>query len=579
MDLAQWFLTAKESDNAATTIDARLPDGVAWTVGNHCRAIVHGRPYFAELFERIGELEAGDRLYFADWRGDPDELLTDDPESTVSATLTAAARRGVDVRGLLWRSHWRHFGFHADKARFLGEEIGEAGGQCLRDMRVRTGGAHHQKFVVLRHQGRPERDIAYVGGIDLCHSRRDDATHAGDRQTLPMSAAYGPTLAWHDVHLALTGPAVYDVETTFRERWEDTTPLSMHPGRSLASFLQNEDLTPEPLGEQWPPPPPCRTPPGGAAVQVVRTYPKIQPRAYDFAPDGERSIVLANTKAVAQARRLIYVEDQFFWGEQVGAHFATVLRDQPELRLIVVLPLAPDLEGYVGEKSTFHARRVAMEPVLEAGGDRVAFFGLSNQAGLPIYVHSKVCVIDDVWASVGSDNLNRRSWTSDSELAALILPGGSDPGAETFARGLRRTLVAEHLGCPEEEVPDDPAALLDAMRSSAAALDDWYAAGGPAARSGLSALPGRVAVRTRRRGGARVARARLREAREAGRRLDRAAALGARPPGQLRLLPLPDLTPWENVVGRIMYPVIDPDGTLGRDEDLQELSAPNGAQH
>ena len=46
-------------------------------------------------------------------------------------------------------------------------------------MRVRTGGSHHQKFIVLRHPGRPELDRAYVGGIDLCHSRRDDAAHAG----------------------------------------------------------------------------------------------------------------------------------------------------------------------------------------------------------------------------------------------------------------------------------------------------------------------------------------------------------------------------------------------------------------
>jgi hypothetical protein len=58
--------------------------------------------------------------------------------------------------------------------RHLGEEIDAAGGVCLLDMRVRPGGSHHQKFVVLRHPGRPEQDCAFVGGIDLCHSRRDD---------------------------------------------------------------------------------------------------------------------------------------------------------------------------------------------------------------------------------------------------------------------------------------------------------------------------------------------------------------------------------------------------------------------
>jgi hypothetical protein len=58
-----------------------------------------------------------------------------------------AARRGVDVRGLVWRSHWDRLAFSAAENRRLGDEINDAGGQCLLDMRVRTGGSHHQKIV------------------------------------------------------------------------------------------------------------------------------------------------------------------------------------------------------------------------------------------------------------------------------------------------------------------------------------------------------------------------------------------------------------------------------------------------
>ena len=37
------------------------------------------------------------------------------------------------------------------------------------------------------------------------------------------------------------------------------------------------------------------------------------------------------------------------------------------------------------------------------------------------YVHAKACVIDDVWASAGSDNFKRRSWAQDSELSCAVL--------------------------------------------------------------------------------------------------------------------------------------------------------------
>ena len=151
MDVNEWLLTSEERENPSTAIDALRGDGTAWSRGNTVRAIVHGRPYFQELYERICAIGPGDRFYFADWQGDPDQQLSDDPRATLDDTLVDAVRRGADVRGLLWRSHWHRLGFSAHRHRQLGEAIGEAGGQCLRDMRVRARGAHHQKFVVIRY--------------------------------------------------------------------------------------------------------------------------------------------------------------------------------------------------------------------------------------------------------------------------------------------------------------------------------------------------------------------------------------------------------------------------------------------
>ncbi len=531
MAVSDWLLTAAERGNPHTRIDARHRDGEAWSAGNTLRPLVHGRPYFAELHERISELGPDDRLYFADWRGDPDQQLTDDPGSTLTATLTAAARRGVDVRGLLWRSHWHRLGFSSRGHRFLGEEICEAGGECLRDMRVRVRGSHHQKFVVLRHTDDPTRDVAYVGGIDLCHSRRDDERHLGDDlQPLSMPPAYGPSPAWHDVQVAIQGPGVHDVETTFRERWEDSTPLTLNPGRLLSSLMQTERLDASPLGEQWPPPPPTG---GHDVVQVLRTFPEILPRGYDFAPAGERSVMLGNLKAITQADRLVYVEDQYLWSAEVGEHFGSALRDNPELRVVVVLPLVPDEDGSVAEPPQLYGRRLAMGPMLAAGGDRVAVFGLTNEQGLPVYVHSKTCVIDHRWASVGSDNLNRRSWTCDSEIACVTVDDRGDqdgPAPEdAFPRVLLRTLVAEHLGCTPDEVPEDPVELFTAMVDCADALDEWYAD----AEDRRHGLRGRISAPVRLPG---RSRARDRAARRAGR-----AERSGRPPGRLRRLAPPEL--------------------------------------
>ena len=163
--IEDWLLLASERGNTATRIDARHPGDVAWASGCRARPFLHGADYFAELYERMQAMGEGDSLYFTDWRGDPDERLLGRPGTEISTVLERAARRGVDVRGLIWRSHWDRFGYSGDEALHLGEEIEDAGGECLRDMRVTSGGSHHQKFVVLRHADDPSRDVAYVGGI------------------------------------------------------------------------------------------------------------------------------------------------------------------------------------------------------------------------------------------------------------------------------------------------------------------------------------------------------------------------------------------------------------------------------
>ncbi|AEV87489.1 phospholipase D [Actinoplanes sp. SE50] len=475
MPLEDWLLTAAERGNPHTGIPT-------WSAGNTAEPLIHGKRYFARLTERVEKLQAGDHLFFTDWRGDPDELAVDGGP-TIAELFAAAARRGVIVKGLLWRSHLDKLAYSEEENRNLGDQIREAGGEVLLDQRVRRGGSHHQKLVILRHPGQPALDVAFVGGIDLCHSRRDDDDHHGDPQAVRMAKAYGPTPPWHDIQLELHGPVVGALDLTFRERWRDPAPLDQHgPISTAIDLLNHADLDADHLPPQPPDPPEC----GPLTVQVLRTYPAMRPK-YSFAPLGEQSIARGYTKAIRRARKLIYLEDQYLWSAEVAKLFAEALQTNPELHLVAVVPRHPDVDGRFALPPNLVGREQAIELCKHAAPDRVHVFDLENTEGTPIYVHAKVCVIDDIWCSVGSDNFNRRSWTHDSELSCAILddtpderepadPAGLGDGARRFPRDLRLALTREHLGLPAGAGSAeliDPIAVVRRMDAAAAALRDW----------------------------------------------------------------------------------------------------------
>jgi phosphatidylserine/phosphatidylglycerophosphate/cardiolipin synthase-like enzyme len=490
-----WFLSAEERGNSTTRLDRRHPDGAAWTTANEVTPLVHGSTYFPELVRSIEQMQAGDLLMFTDWRGDPNQRMDGDG-SEVSSVMAAAAKRGVTVKGLVWRSHLDRLSFSEQENRHLGEDIDAAGGECLRDMRVRVGGSHHQKFIVLRHPGRPHLDVAFAGGIDLCHSRFDDADHHGDRQRQPMADVYGQRPPWHDIQLRVQGPAVADIETVFRERWEDPAKLTRNPINVLTDVWRREDPTPGTLPPQLPDP----APHGTCRIQVLRTYP-ARTIGYPFAPDGERSVAHAYDKVIARAHSLIYLEDQYFWATDVVRCFADALRANPELHLIAVIPHHPDQDGRFSKPPNLVGRQQALDLVTAAGRDRVAIYGIENHEGTPVYVHAKVCIVDDVWASVGSDNINRRSWTHDSELSCAVIDDQLDDreprvidryedGARRFARDLRLQLSREHLDrAPDDDHDDlaDPRTAFAEFARHAHALQDWTDNGQVGARP-----PGRL---------------------------------------------------------------------------------------
>ncbi|GAB3686808.1 phospholipase D family protein [Saccharopolyspora tripterygii] len=508
---AEWFLTHAERGNPWSRLDGADQGTLAWSEGNLAHPLIDGAEYFPRLVTELSDVHAGDEVYFSAWVVDQDKQLDGDGTS-LREKLSRVLRDGASVHALLWRPFLDLDHDLVSANRDFAAPLREMGANVLLDQRVRPAGCHHQKFFVIRRPRRPETDIAFLGGIDPCPSRMDDDEHRGDSDVQPSidSERYGRQPGWHDAHLQVRGPAVDDIEHCFRERWQD---VSAHPRGPFSRLRRHFNTVGPPARElpgQLPPPPPA----GPHLVQLLRTYPKKRP-PYLFAKDGERSVATGYAKALRHARRLVYVEDRFLWSPMVAEAFASALRREPELRLVAVVPAHPEKGGTVEVATCSAAQDNALKLLYDAGGDRVDIFELENDRGLPTYLHSKVCVMDYIWATVGSANLNRRSWTYDSELTAAVLDGWQT--ASVFARELRLRLWREHLGreahdnsgltCPQQGV--------EVLRNAAAALDLWH---------------------------------------ESGRRTPR-------PGGQLRRHPRPTTSAttrlWADPVGRL---VIDPDG-------------------
>ena len=219
--------------------------------------------------------------------------------------LVGLVKRGVKVRGMVWRSHPKVAGFHLEHHLELSQQVNDAGGLVLLDQRVRPAGSHHQKLVLLRHATHTERDLAFVGGIDLCHGRRDDARHLGDPQVEELDEQYGPRPPWHDIQIAVSGPAVGDLDLSFRERWNDPTPLADRrtPWRALISRLAKQPERRDRLPEQGDDPEPAGESCDPGAPDLSGQTPAVSVRQAGRTKRGARLSIFVLARPMCDLRR------------------------------------------------------------------------------------------------------------------------------------------------------------------------------------------------------------------------------------------------------------------------------------
>ena len=164
--------------------------------------------------------------------------------------------------------------------------------------------------------------------------------------------------------------------------------------------------------------------------------------------DGPRHDILAAYEAaIARAKDYVYVENQYFTSPRIAQALLEAVRREPALEVILLLNVSMDVPTY----DTWQARRLEE---LRAASQNIEAFALWSPYRGPgvsvrqVYIHSKVALVDDAWATVGSANLDSIS-LHDAEEFVVPAPPNVELNAivphADWATALRRRLWAHHL--------------------------------------------------------------------------------------------------------------------------------------
>ena len=230
----------------------------------------------------------------------------------------------------------------------------------------------HRKLLIV--DGR----TAFLGGINI-----SSVYSSGSRKSRPNPRP-DAALAWRDTDLQLQGPVVAELQKLFLAAW---------------AAQKGDPLPPKNYF------PPLR----GVGQQVVR--------AVGSSPDEPYSLIYATLlSAIAAAETSILLTNAYFAPDpQLLAALEGAAARGVDVKLI--LPSKTD------SWLIFHAGRAYYDQLLRGG------VKLYERRG--VILHSKSALIDGVWATVGSTNLDWRSFLHNHELNAVVL--GADFGAQMRA--------------------------------------------------------------------------------------------------------------------------------------------------
>jgi phosphatidylserine/phosphatidylglycerophosphate/cardiolipin synthase-like enzyme len=175
--------------------------------------------------------------------------------------------------------------------------------------------------------------------------------------------------------------------------------------------------------------------------------------AFDVAA-GERSILEQYERAIDAARHTIYLENQAIPVPPLAARLCRAL--DRGVDVVLLIPAIPEAHVYAARRDP---KRRALFDGLAALGRRRNFLlagiaGPDGNGGRAVtYVHAKLMLVDDDWATIGSCNLHSNSLSGHSEMNVSVWD-------KAVVRELRCRLLAEHLGQNTAHLGDRAAPLL-----------------------------------------------------------------------------------------------------------------------
>lgn len=223
----------------------------------------------------------------------------------------------------------------------------------------RTNKRNHRRIVVV--DGR----VGFTGGFGV------DDTWNGDGRTEGH---------WRETNVRLEGPIVQSLQEAFVEHWREATQVLLG-------------------GREYFPYPPVEIKDLPVQAQVVRSSPL----------QGNDAMYRVFLQAIASARSSIMISTPYLLpGEQLTRELLEATQRGVRVRVLI-----PSVERGSGvEFVTQASQRDAFGPLLDGG--------VQLHEYAPALLHTKVMIIDGVWATVGSTNFDNRSMAMNDELNVMF---------------------------------------------------------------------------------------------------------------------------------------------------------------